>query len=321
MKKLAIIIGGFSLASSGAALAVIDCTPTPSCASLGYTASSGSCSGDYLTCPFDTSKVHCINVPDQCSELGYTKVATNGDYSCSEGQTVSKCSKNANKYKCDGTACSYGYYTSAHMPTCSYTYCCQKAQYNNTNCYTWMDNAAYKEYEEDYARCKAASQSVVEPENCQYSYGNCNNINTLGPGFYIPRSQTGGNYSDACGNSQYEFTQAESCNAGDFGYQNCYYQTSRPRCEYIVPGRPGLDYKDTGWRCDEYYGNGTADGRYGWEPVCMSEYVWPRTYVFKGQELTFTEYCYQKYNIWTNCSGLHFAGYDAIPYNWDHGRR
>ncbi|MBQ8436195.1 MAG: hypothetical protein IJX20_00940 [Alphaproteobacteria bacterium] len=35
-----------------------DCTPTPDCASIGYTATS--CDGDSLKCPFDTSKLFCI---------------------------------------------------------------------------------------------------------------------------------------------------------------------------------------------------------------------------------------------------------------------
>lgn len=322
MKKLAIIIGGFSLAGAASALAAVTCTPTPSCASLGYGANSGSCSGDYLTCPFDTSKVHCINVPDQCSELGYTKVAASGNYSCSEGQTVNKCPKNTQKYKCDGTACSYGYYTSGNMPACSYNYCCKQVQSNNSSCYIWRDNTAYKDYEEDYARCKAASMSVTEPEDCEYSYGNCENTNTLGPGYYQPRSSSGGNYTDACGGKQFEAVQASTCHKGGLGYQNCYsIDSSRPYCEFINAGRPGYNYKDTGWSCNyysNYYGNyGSGSGA----PVCQDEYLYPRTYVYKGQSLNFTEYCYQKYNIWTRCGGLHFAGSDPIPYNWDHGSR
>lgn len=318
MKKLAVIIGGFSLASTGSALAAIDCTPTPSCASLGYSATSGSCSGDYLVCPFDTSKVHCINVPDQCSELGYTKVATNGNYTCSEGQTVSKCSKNTNKYKCEGTACYYGYYTSANMPECSYTYCCQKAQYDNTSCYTWIDNAAYKEYEEDYARCKAASQGVQEPEDCSYSYGNCNPKNQNGQAFYVKRRTSGGNSVDACGNAQYEYVSSTAYHVQQYNsYDRCSgnYDSSTPCCDWIHPSMPGYSYQQAGWQCDYYYSDTDSS------PVCLSEYAWPHNYNFKGQSLTFTEYCYQKYNIWTNCRGLKFAGYDAIPYNWDHGIR
>lgn len=323
MKKLAVIIGGFSLASAASALAAISCTPTPSCADLGYSASSGSCAGDYLTCPFDTSKVHCINVPDQCSELGYTKVATNGVYSCSEGQTVSKCSKNTNKYKCDGRACSYNYYTSSNMPSCPYTYCCKQAQYDNTNCYTWRDNSSYKEYEEDYARCKAASQSVQEPPDCSYSSYGCNPKNENGPAFYMQRSTPGGNSVDACGNAQYEFRSSTAYHVQQYNsYDRCSnnYGSSTPCCDWIHPGMPGYDYKQAGWQCNYSY-NGGSYGSESGSPVCLAEYAWPRTYVFKGQSLKFTEYCYQKYNIWTNCGGLKFAGYDAIPYNWDHGRR
>ena len=35
-----------------------ECTPTPDCASIGYTETS--CEGDYLACPFDSTKLKCI---------------------------------------------------------------------------------------------------------------------------------------------------------------------------------------------------------------------------------------------------------------------
>lgn len=319
MKKITLVWGGITFMGAATAMAAVNCTPAPTCSDLGYNASASSCSSDYLVCPFDTSKVHCINVPDQCTELGYTKVATNGNYTCSEGQTVSKCSKNTQKYKCEGTACSYNYYTSSNMPSCPYTYCCKQAQYNNTSCYTWRDNSSYKEYEEDYARCKAASQSVQEPPDCEGSYGSCNNRNQSGPGYYRPRDTTNSNYSDACGNQQFEAVQAESCHAGGTGTLHCSSPSSGPYCEFINAGRPHYDgYKATGWRCESYGG-----GSYGSEsalPVCFAEYAYPRTYYFKGKSLKFSDYCYEKYNIWTNCNGLKFVGYDQI-YDFDHSWR
>lgn len=322
MKKITLVWGGITFMGAATAMAAVNCTPAPTCSDLGYNASASSCSSDYLVCPFDTSKVHCINVPDQCTELGYTKVATNGNYTCSEGQTVSKCSKNTQKYKCEGTACSYNYYMSSNMPSCPYTYCCKQAQYNNTSCYTWRDNSSYKEYEEDYARCKAASQSVQEPPDCSYSY-NCDPKNQSGPGFYIQRSTTGGNSVDACGNAQYEYVSSTAYHIQQYdSYNRCSnnYGSSTPCCDWIHPGMPGYSYQQAGWQCSYYYNNGSYGSESG-SPVCLAEYAWPRNYNFKGQSLTFTEYCYQKYNIWTNCGGLKFAGYDAIPYNWDHGRR
>ena len=35
-----------------------ECTPAPDCASIGYTETS--CEGDFVKCPFDTSKLFCI---------------------------------------------------------------------------------------------------------------------------------------------------------------------------------------------------------------------------------------------------------------------
>ena len=47
---------GTSLTMTGVANAA--CTPTPDCASIGYTETS--CEGDSLKCPFDISKLFCV---------------------------------------------------------------------------------------------------------------------------------------------------------------------------------------------------------------------------------------------------------------------
>ncbi len=70
-----------------------ECTPTPDCASIGYTETS--CEGDSLKCPFDTSKLYCIPCDSSfkydCSGeniTGGTGSACGGKYvscSCSGG--------------------------------------------------------------------------------------------------------------------------------------------------------------------------------------------------------------------------------------------
>ena len=47
---------GTSLTMTGEVKAA--CTPTPDCASIGYTETS--CEGDFVRCPFDISKLYCI---------------------------------------------------------------------------------------------------------------------------------------------------------------------------------------------------------------------------------------------------------------------
>ena len=74
-------------------LANAECTPTPDCASIGYTETS--CEGDSLKCPFDISKLYCIPCDSSfkydCSGdniVGGTGSACGGKYvscSCSGG--------------------------------------------------------------------------------------------------------------------------------------------------------------------------------------------------------------------------------------------
>ena len=72
-----------------------ECTPTPDCASIGYTATS--CEGGFVRCPFDTSKLFCVPCDTQykytCSGdniIGGTGSPCNGKYiscECSGGGT------------------------------------------------------------------------------------------------------------------------------------------------------------------------------------------------------------------------------------------
>ena len=70
-----------------------ECTPTPDCASIGYTETS--CDGKFVRCPFDTSKLFCVPCDSAykytCSGVGYASgsgTACNGKYvscTCTSG--------------------------------------------------------------------------------------------------------------------------------------------------------------------------------------------------------------------------------------------
>jgi hypothetical protein len=58
--------------------AYAECTPTPDCASIGYTETS--CETDYLACPFDNTKLKCMPCD---STYRYNCVGENITYSLS----------------------------------------------------------------------------------------------------------------------------------------------------------------------------------------------------------------------------------------------
>ncbi len=294
MKKLALIIGGVSLLGAGGALAAISCTSAPSCATLGYTSTASSCGGDYLTCPFDTSKVYCIQCPEQCTELGYTKVASNGTYTCSEGQKVTKCPQNNQKYKCDGTACTSGYYLNGisgmAKPTCSYELCCtQRATYGNTSCWRYRDNTSNKERTHEYVECRAAAYSAYSSE-----------LPYVGA-----RTYNGGTYTDACGNTQYELKYycMEYDNMGGSSSSSCGW--SQQTC--TVKNWHYGSYDDSGYQSD-CSGNPC---------YYYSQHMTGDNFTYNGQRMGFSEYCKKKYNIQTNCGGMKFMG-KTIPYDFDY---
>ncbi len=88
-----------------------ECTPTPDCASIGYTETS--CEGDYLACPFDSTKLKCIPCDSSyrydCSGddfTGGTGSACGGKYvscSCSDSESTFK------NGECVGPKCPVGY--------------------------------------------------------------------------------------------------------------------------------------------------------------------------------------------------------------------
>ena len=74
------------------------------CSALGYNKSESACSGDIIRCPFDTSKVFCKALDDNCPS-GYNKNAC----SSSEVQTGTQTTEAGTKcYKCE-SYCSYNY--------------------------------------------------------------------------------------------------------------------------------------------------------------------------------------------------------------------
>ncbi len=84
-----------------------ECTPTPDCADMGYTETS--CSGSFVRCPFDTSKLFCTPCD---SSFQYTCDATN------EYGDGASCN---NKYQaCCNTDCTVGalYYSDGTCSSC-----------------------------------------------------------------------------------------------------------------------------------------------------------------------------------------------------------
>ena len=77
MKKL-ILITAAALFSASVALAQT-CATAPSCATLGYTQSASACSGKSLKCPFDTTKVMCVNGGPHVGDLKYSLYSSNHD--------------------------------------------------------------------------------------------------------------------------------------------------------------------------------------------------------------------------------------------------
>ena len=53
------------------------CTAAPSCASLGYSQTASQCSGSYVACPFDTSKVACFTGAPRVGDLKYSLYSSN----------------------------------------------------------------------------------------------------------------------------------------------------------------------------------------------------------------------------------------------------
>ncbi len=86
-KRMLQISSAFGLILSVTNSYAIDCTPTPDCATLGYTKTASDCSGvATIKCPFDTSKVFC----DEKTVKACDKI---GNIAYSDGTCVVKLSK------------------------------------------------------------------------------------------------------------------------------------------------------------------------------------------------------------------------------------
>ncbi|MBS4774157.1 MAG: hypothetical protein KHX55_07815 [Proteobacteria bacterium] len=119
MKKLPLIVTGMSLLSIGGAWAAINCTPSPDCVSLGYKVSASSCKGDFIACPFDTSKVACLENAPECPSGYYKDCTAEKSYWVNDlSQSPTTLSDGTKCYKCRSYTCSdYGYMES--MPSSS----------------------------------------------------------------------------------------------------------------------------------------------------------------------------------------------------------
>ena len=75
MKRFLLIAAAFLLPYG--ANAADTCTAAPSCASLGYSQTASQCSGSYVACPFDTSKVACFEGAPRVGDLKYSLYSSN----------------------------------------------------------------------------------------------------------------------------------------------------------------------------------------------------------------------------------------------------
>ena len=55
------------------------CTTAPSCSTLGYNETASSCRGKYMKCPFDVTKVMCLNDGPHVGDLKYSLYSSNHD--------------------------------------------------------------------------------------------------------------------------------------------------------------------------------------------------------------------------------------------------
>lgn len=117
MKNLALIIGSISLLSTEAAWAAISCTPSPSCSTLGYSNKASDCVGRYIVCPFNTTKVFCMEIKTPTCDP---------DYTLSTCPSNGKCTSCGGKYKL--TSCNTGYEISSSGTSCAEIPCITEAE-------------------------------------------------------------------------------------------------------------------------------------------------------------------------------------------------
>src|SRR5574344_1091799 len=99
------------------------CSAQPDCATLGYTQVASDCTNKMVKCPFDTSKVTCIEAGANCTDLGFiygcsgTGYASGSGTACDSKYTACTCSSG---YSWSGSACTVSC-DSSYAYTCSGT--------------------------------------------------------------------------------------------------------------------------------------------------------------------------------------------------------
>ena len=127
------------------------CTSTPDCKSMGYIYTVEECSGSYIACPFDTSKVFCF---DPCL---YTLKADNCPASQGKKPGAQSCIRNGTVYyaNCENLCDTFETYING---TCVPTVCC--------------DNTSTSEYiDSGYSLCR----NVYNYPDCTYLFASCRN--------------------------------------------------------------------------------------------------------------------------------------------------
>ena len=131
LQKIEMAVWMILLLVSSTSIVRAECTPTPDCASMGYTETS--CVGKFVRCPFDTSKLFCV----PCDST-YQYACSGEGYSGGEGRACNNkyiscvC---ADGYEWDGRACiancPEGYSTS--VTSCGSGYSFATSGYSGSN--------------------------------------------------------------------------------------------------------------------------------------------------------------------------------------------
>jgi len=131
LQKIGMAVWMILLLVSSTSIVRAACTPTPDCASMGYTETS--CDGKFVRCPFDTSKLFCV----PCDST-YQYACSGEGYSGGEGRACNNkyiscvC---ADGYEWDGRACiancPQGYSTS--VTSCGSGYSFATSGYSGSN--------------------------------------------------------------------------------------------------------------------------------------------------------------------------------------------
>ena len=108
---------------SSSSIAKAECTPTPDCASIGYSATS--CEGKFARCPFDTSKLFCLPCDSSYK------------YTCTQNHMIGGVGNScANKYASCNCYDNYSFHNGECISDCTIG----KFYYTDTTCSSEIDN-------------------------------------------------------------------------------------------------------------------------------------------------------------------------------------